>query len=75
MIDNPKRPYRIKIEKFESIYWNWCCDHMEHGTWNAAFPLIGNGGTFYFENEEDLTAFRLVFPVGHVHDSSNQASS
>ena len=75
MIDDPKRPYRIKLQDFDSVHWKWCCDTLTTGTWNAAFPIMGNSCTFYFESVEDLLAFKIKFGVGHAYDSSHQTSA
>jgi hypothetical protein len=42
-------------------HWSWCCNHLTIGTWKMMIGIMGTSATFCFNNEEDATAFKLVF--------------
>ena len=52
--------YSIRVMTDKSEYYNWCRDHLKAGTWYMKFGIMGNSATYLFENEQDVTAFKLA---------------
>ncbi len=54
---------RVSIDGTDNHYWDWCCSHVVTGTWKMMIGFMGTSATFCFDNEEDATAFKLVFEL------------
>lgn len=51
----------VKVVIDGNLYWDWCVEHLATGTWKMMMGLMGTSATYVFDNEEDATAFKLVF--------------
>ena len=42
-------------------HWKWCSDNLVSGTWHVKYGFLSSSGySFYFKDEADAVAFRLV---------------
>lgn len=57
------RYVRVGVIKDSGEYWNWCVENVNTNTWMKMTGLTGVHAGYYFENDEDATAFILKFGI------------
>ena len=53
--------FQLKLLNHTGDAFRWCIDNLELGSWKTLIPLFGVSKTFYFKNEEDAMAFKILW--------------
>ena len=65
LVDRTKEkfPYTIQLDSERKDYWSCANQCAALGTWASTIGILSFNQTFYFQNKEDLDAFRLLIKI------------
>ena len=59
-----KFPHSIQVDTNGTTnHWDCACQSAAFGTWSSTIGILSSSQTFFFQNKEDLDAFRMLLKL------------